>query len=66
MSALPEHRDTGDPAPVRREVSPDAPAGIELEKVIGRQVRALRLTSGLSVGDMAAKVGISKVQKAVR
>ncbi|WP_040786729.1 helix-turn-helix domain-containing protein [Nocardia pneumoniae] len=60
MSALPEHRDTGDPAPVQREVSPDAPSGVELETVIGRQVRALRLASGLSVGDMAAKVGISK------
>ncbi|WP_043723840.1 helix-turn-helix domain-containing protein [Nocardia asiatica] len=60
MSALPEHRDTGDPAPVQREVAPDALAGVELETVIGRQVRALRLASGLSVGDMAAKVGISK------
>ncbi|MGW4249479.1 helix-turn-helix domain-containing protein [Nocardia sp. NPDC004722] len=60
MSARPEHRDTGDPAPVQREVSPDAPTGVELERVIGKQVRALRAASGLSVGDMAARVGISK------
>ncbi|GAB2514047.1 helix-turn-helix domain-containing protein [Nocardia heshunensis] len=60
MSDRPEHRDTGDPAPVEREVSPDAPTGVELERVIGKQVRALRAASGLSVGDMAARVGISK------
>ncbi|WP_433602405.1 helix-turn-helix domain-containing protein [Nocardia sp. CA-135953] len=60
MSARPEHRDTGDPAPVQREVLPGVPTGVELEQVIGKQVRALRLASGLSVGDMAAKIGISK------
>ncbi|MFE3193729.1 helix-turn-helix domain-containing protein [Nocardia sp. NPDC059240] len=60
MSSRPEHRDTGDPAPVQREVSPEAPTGVELERVIGKQVRALRAASGLSVGDMAARVGISK------
>lgn len=60
MSGRPEHRDSGDPAPVQREVAADAPSGVELERVIGKQVRALRLASGLSVGDMAIKVGISK------
>ncbi|WP_040810370.1 helix-turn-helix domain-containing protein [Nocardia concava] len=60
MSPRAEHRDTGDPAPVQREVPPDTPTGVELERVIGKQVRALRLASGLSVGDMAVKVGISK------
>ncbi|WP_405487621.1 helix-turn-helix domain-containing protein [Nocardia sp. NBC_00511] len=60
MSGRPEHRDNGDPAPVQREVAADAPTGVELERVIGKQVRALRLASGLSVGDMAIKVGISK------
>ncbi|WP_157110789.1 helix-turn-helix domain-containing protein [Nocardia anaemiae] len=60
MLPRPEHRDTGDPAPVQREVSHGGPTGAELERVIGRQVRALRLASGLSVGEMAAKVGISK------
>jgi ribosome-binding protein aMBF1 (putative translation factor) len=54
------HRDTGDPAPVEREVPSDTPTGPDLEKVIGKQVRALRKASGLSVGDMATKVGISK------
>ncbi|SEE02404.1 Helix-turn-helix domain-containing protein [Rhodococcus jostii] len=38
----------------------DTPTGPDLEKVIARQVRSLRKASGLSVGDMAAKVGISK------
>jgi transcriptional regulator with XRE-family HTH domain len=60
MVARSEHRDTGDPAPVQREIAPDAPTGVDLERVIGKQVRALRLASGLSVGDMAAQVGISK------
>lgn len=31
-----------------------------LERAIGRNVRSLRLQSGLSVGDMAVRVGISK------
>ncbi|WP_067532149.1 helix-turn-helix domain-containing protein [Nocardia crassostreae] len=60
MPRRPEHRDSGDPAPVHREIAPETPSKVDLEKVIGRQVRALRMTSGLSVGDMAAKVGISK------
>ncbi|MCV7420432.1 helix-turn-helix transcriptional regulator [Mycobacterium yunnanensis] len=55
-----EHRDTGDPAPVAREVPRDTPTGVDLEKVIAKRVRALRRSTGLSVGDMAAKVGISK------
>jgi len=41
-------------------VPSDTPTGPDLEKVIARQVRSLRKASGLSVGDMAAKVGISK------
>nr|WP_218681219.1 XRE family transcriptional regulator [Rhodococcus qingshengii] len=53
-------RDTGDPAPVVREVPPDTPTGPDLERVIAGQVRALRRSTGLSVGDMAEKVGISK------
>lgn len=60
MAARPEHRDSGDPAPVEREVVATVPTGVDLEQAIGRQVRSLRLASGLSVGDMAAKVGISK------
>lgn len=55
-----EHRDTGDPAPVEREVPSDTPTGVDLEKVIAKRVRALRRSTGLSVGDMAVKVGISK------
>ncbi|KQY06801.1 DNA-binding protein [Mycobacterium sp. Root135] len=55
-----EHRDTGDPAPVEREVPSDTPTGVDLEKVIAKRVRALRRSTGLSVGDMALKVGISK------
>lgn len=54
------HRDTGDPAPVEREVPSDTPTGPDLERVIAKQVRALRRSTGLSVGDMATKVGISK------
>ncbi|CAM3001588.1 XRE family transcriptional regulator [Prescottella defluvii] len=51
----PVHRDT-----TEREVPADTPTGVDLERVIAVQVRKLRLASGLSVGDMAAKVGISK------
>ncbi|MGW4477572.1 helix-turn-helix domain-containing protein [Rhodococcus triatomae] len=51
----PVHHDT---AP--REVPADSPTGVDLERVIAAQVRKLRLASGLSVGDMAAKIGISK------
>ena len=54
------HRDTGDPAPVEREIPPDAPTGPDLERVIATQVRKLRKSSGLSIGDMAERVGISK------
>ncbi|MCU1644586.1 MAG: putative Xre family DNA-binding protein [Nocardia sp.] len=60
MTGRVEHRDNGDPAPVQREIPADTPTGVDLERIIGKQVRALRLASGLSVGDMAAKVGISK------
>ncbi|GAB92790.1 helix-turn-helix domain-containing protein [Gordonia rhizosphera] len=53
-------RDTGDPAPVQREVAADAPTGNDLEAAIAHQVRLLRRNAGMSVADMAAKVGISK------
>jgi transcriptional regulator with XRE-family HTH domain len=45
------------------EAEEDTPAGPdagELEAAIARQVRQYRLAAGLSVGEMAAKVGISK------
>ncbi|MGC0366407.1 transcriptional regulator with XRE-family HTH domain [Rhodococcus sp. 27YEA15] len=58
--ALEIHRDTGDPAPIQREVSDSSATGQDLERVIAKQVRALRRSTGLSVGDMATKVGISK------
>jgi transcriptional regulator with XRE-family HTH domain len=54
------HRDSGDPAPAEREVPSDTPPAPDLELAIAAQVRALRRASGLSVGDMAAKAGISK------
>ncbi len=53
-------RDTGDPAPVHREVDGDAPTAGDLEAAIAHQVRMLRRNAGMSVADMAAKVGISK------
>lgn len=53
-------RDTGDPAPVQREVDGDAPTAGDLEAAIAHQVRMLRRNAGMSVADMAAKVGISK------
>ncbi|ROZ98981.1 XRE family transcriptional regulator [Gordonia sp. OPL2] len=53
-------RDTGDPAPVQREVVGDAPTGGDLEAAIAHQVRLLRRNAGMSVADMATKVGISK------
>ncbi|GAC67339.1 helix-turn-helix domain-containing protein [Gordonia soli] len=43
-----------------REVAPDALTGDDLEQAIAHQVRTLRKATGLSVGDMAEKVGISK------
>jgi transcriptional regulator with XRE-family HTH domain len=54
------HRDTGDPAPVAREVPADTPAVPALEVAIAAQVRGLRRAAGLSVAEMAAKAGISK------
>jgi transcriptional regulator with XRE-family HTH domain len=54
------HRDSGDPAPAEREVPSDTPPAPALELAIAAQVRALRRASGLSVGDMAARAGISK------
>ncbi|MFW0793111.1 XRE family transcriptional regulator [Gordonia sp. CPCC 205515] len=53
-------RDTGDPAPVQREVLEEPPTGGDLERAIAHQVRLLRKNAGLSVADMATKVGISK------
>lgn len=53
-------RDTGDPAPVQREVIGEPPTGGDLEAAIAHQVRLLRRNAGLSVAEMAAKVGISK------
>lgn len=45
-----------------RDRRPDEPVEVEdgLEVAIGRNVRLLRQQSGLSVGDTAAKIGISK------
>ena len=44
-----------------RERTVDQPVEeLELETAIARNVRRLRLQAGLSVGDMAARVGISK------
>ena len=54
------HRDTGDPAPTEREVPSGTPHLPGLELAIAAQVRTLRRAAGLSVGDMAAKAGISK------
>lgn len=52
--------DTGDPAPVQREVIDDAQTGNDLEKAIAHQVRSLRRAAGLSIADMSMRVGISK------
>jgi transcriptional regulator with XRE-family HTH domain len=54
------HRDTGDPAPIEREVPTDTPPVPALEVAIAAQVRGLRRASELSVAEMAAKAGISK------
>src|SRR3981189_3705661 len=54
------HRDSGDPAPTEREVPSNTPSAPPLELAIAAQVRALRRASGLSVGDMAERAGISK------
>jgi DNA-binding XRE family transcriptional regulator/mannose-6-phosphate isomerase-like protein (cupin superfamily) len=56
----PTHRDSGDTVPSDREVPPGTPNGVDLERVIATQVRAIRTAAGLSVSDMAARVGISK------
>jgi quercetin dioxygenase-like cupin family protein/DNA-binding XRE family transcriptional regulator len=45
---------------VPREVAPDAADEESLEAVIGNQVRNLRISAGLSLSDMATRVGISK------
>jgi transcriptional regulator with XRE-family HTH domain len=54
------HRDTGDPAPIEREVPTDTPPVPALEVAIAAQVRSLRRATGLSVAEMAAKAGLSK------
>jgi len=54
------HRDTGDPAPIEREVPTDTAPVPALEVAIATQVRSLRRATGLSVAEMAAKAGISK------
>lgn len=54
------HRDIGDPAPMQREVPAGSTLAPKLELAIGTQVRRLRRSTGLSLGDMADKVGISK------
>lgn len=54
------HRDSGDPAPADREVPSNTPPAPPLELAIAAQVRALRRASGLSVGEMAERAGISK------
>ncbi|TSD47856.1 helix-turn-helix domain-containing protein [Rhodococcus sp. KBS0724] len=43
-----------------REVTPDSASDGSLEAVIGAQVRNLRISAGLSLSDMATRVGISK------
>lgn len=55
------HRDIGDPALCDREVPNNTPPVTTLEGAIAAQVRTLRRATGLSVADMAAKTGISKV-----
>jgi transcriptional regulator with XRE-family HTH domain len=52
------HRDSGDPAPVIREVQSRAEGG--LEHIIGIEVRKLRAAAGLSVAELADRVGVSK------
>jgi DNA-binding XRE family transcriptional regulator/quercetin dioxygenase-like cupin family protein len=63
MSDMTTDSESRDPAVVLpdREVEPGGAAGpLELEAVIARQVRRYRVAAGLSVGDMATRVGISK------
>lgn len=57
MSDLPLLRNSG----TARDRDPQAPADdLEFEAAIGRNVRQLRLAQGLTVAEMAARVGISK------
>ena len=49
-----------DHGPAAREVDRPAPTEGELERAIAAQVRRLRLVAGLTVGEMALRVGISK------
>ncbi|WP_149830806.1 helix-turn-helix domain-containing protein [Streptomyces tailanensis] len=49
------------PAFPAHEIEPDEAAGkLELEVVIGRQVREYRTAAGVSIAEMANRVGISK------
>jgi transcriptional regulator with XRE-family HTH domain len=43
-----------------REVPPDTPAGPSIEEAIAAEVRRLRRSQNLSVGEMAKRVGLSK------
>ncbi|EOM75252.1 transcriptional regulator [Rhodococcus rhodnii] len=43
-----------------REVPRDSPPGPALERVIAGEVRRLRISAGLSVGELAGRIGISK------
>ncbi|MCW2884395.1 MAG: hypothetical protein QOE54_2034 [Streptosporangiaceae bacterium] len=43
-----------------REIDPGRVAPVDLEATIARQVRGYRIAAGLSVGEMAVRVGISK------
>lgn len=49
-----------DHGPAAREVDRPAPNEGELERAIASQVRRLRQATGLTVGEMALRVGISK------
>lgn len=53
-------RPSVDHGPAAREVDRPAPTEGELERAIAAQVRRLRLVAGLTVGEMALRVGISK------
>ncbi|GAB2671886.1 XRE family transcriptional regulator [Gordonia jinhuaensis] len=48
------------PTPEHRELPDDTTSPVALEDVIAVQVRNLRKSAGLSVGELAAKIGISK------
>lgn len=59
--SFPGERGTGEAVASSREVAHDSlPEGQDLERVIARQVRSLRLASGMSIAETAARVGISK------